>query len=65
MAKSAREKFQMNSTGVNASGKPTGYNKVIQLKKGQELELKMFDPRAVVDGKRGQHVLFKKGKLKK
>lgn len=68
MAKAKSEKIRLVSTGVTAEGNPTGYfYTTTRNKKGgntEKLNLKKFDPRAVVDGKRGAHVLFKEEKMK-
>ena len=65
------ELIRLNSTGLNAKGKKTGYFKTTKrgkgLKlKGVKLEKKCFDPHAVnaETGKCGMHVLFKEGKIK-
>jgi len=71
MAKSAREKIRLVSTGVNAEGKPTKfYYTTDKNKKGEggknKLIKKKFDPRAFnkATGKLGAHVEFKEEKMK-
>lgn len=70
MAKSnLREKVQLRSTGTQQNGKPTGYFKTttVNKRKGEKLEIKMYDPRAYnpATGKRGMHVIFKQKKISK
>ncbi len=71
---SSREMIQLNSTGLNQKGKPTGMFKVVRINKrlqqekgGEKLEVKMFDRFAWDKDKsrRGMHVIFKQAKLKK
>ena len=70
MAKGAREKIQMRSTGKNAKGKPTGYFKTETKNKRietQKRKRKMFDPRAYnpETKKCGMHVEFVEKKIDK
>lgn len=68
MAKAKAEKIKLVSTGVNVKGKVTGYYyTTTRNKKGgntEKLSLKKFDPYAIVNGKRGGHVIFKEEKIK-
>jgi ribosomal protein L33 len=68
MAKAKSEKIRLVSTGVNEKGEATGFfYTTTRNKKGgntEKLNLKKFDPRAVVNGKRGGHVVFKEEKMK-
>ncbi|OGT67385.1 MAG: 50S ribosomal protein L33 [Gammaproteobacteria bacterium RIFCSPHIGHO2_12_FULL_45_9] len=68
MASGKREKIMMESTGTNEKGKPTKYFYTTYKNKqntAEKIELMKFDPRAVVEGKKGVHVLFKEKKLPK
>ncbi|MBN1684896.1 MAG: 50S ribosomal protein L33 [Gammaproteobacteria bacterium] len=68
MAKAAREKIQLRSTGTNKKGKPTGYFVTTKKNKRGEgkLKLKKYDPRAynTKTGKLGKHVEFVEDKIK-
>lgn len=68
MAKSAREKIKMESTGLNAKGKPTRYSFTTTKNKKEnpeKLETKRYDPMAFnkETGKMGFHCVFKEVKL--
>lgn len=64
-----REKVQLRSTGTKKDGKSTGYFKttMVNKRKGEKLEIKMFDPRAYnpATEKAGMHVVFKQKKISK
>jgi hypothetical protein len=67
MPKNVRKKIRLNSTGLNAKGKKTGYFKTTNksLKDTDKVRKKCFDPRAFnpKTGRTGMHVLFEEGKI--
>lgn len=71
MAKAAREKIQLRSTGKNKKGRSTGYFVTTTKNKKSEgakekIRMKKYDPRAynVETGKLGMHVDFVEEKIK-
>ena len=69
MASSVREKIKLVSTGVNKSGKKTGFYYTTKKNKRNtpdKLKIKKFDPMAwnEVTGKCGMQVEFKEDKIK-